>query len=231
VSFETLLDAYEQIGEHVLLLAEYEKLFTFNPLMVVALERIYLDILEFHEHAVRFFSKKRKHQYFHALCKNWLISSVWRQFFQSMWNDFDTKFGGILKSLARHKEFVVRSAEIANYSQRQQDSTESQAVGLARHQEYQEDIKELNRKLDYTIAERKQAKTLAVNEWLAVGRQPQRYHEGFCQIRNPYPTTANWILANEDIKMLLGNDVPATPIVWMSGIPGAGMTLRLTAYK
>ena len=55
-----LLDAYEQIGEHLPLLQEYEALFHHSPHMVQSLELMYMDILEFHQDAMRFFSGKCK---------------------------------------------------------------------------------------------------------------------------------------------------------------------------
>jgi hypothetical protein len=127
-----------------------------------------------------------------------------------MWKNFDTKFGGILKNLARHKNYVEGSATLAHY------------------QKYQEDTRDLNKKLDELIDEEQQKKSIAVSDWLAVGRQPQKYHEDFRRIREPYPTTAQWILGNDHIKGVLGKDVPATPIVWINGIPGAGMTSIMT---
>lgn len=57
-SFETILDAYERIGENIPLLLEYESLFHHNPHMIDALELVYIDILEFHQQAMRFFSGK-----------------------------------------------------------------------------------------------------------------------------------------------------------------------------
>jgi hypothetical protein len=59
-SFETLLDAYEQLGEELPLLSEIESLFGENDHMTEALEWIYMDILNFHRHAMRFFQGKSK---------------------------------------------------------------------------------------------------------------------------------------------------------------------------
>jgi hypothetical protein len=59
-SFEILLDAYEQIGERLPLLSEYESLFHTSPHMINALELMYIDILDFHQQAMKFFSGKRK---------------------------------------------------------------------------------------------------------------------------------------------------------------------------
>lgn len=54
-TFDTLLDAYAKIGEQLPLLPEYEELFGDNPHMIDALQWIYVDILTFHKHALRFF--------------------------------------------------------------------------------------------------------------------------------------------------------------------------------
>ncbi|CAI6333480.1 unnamed protein product [Periconia digitata] len=106
-SFETLLDAYEHIGEQLPLLQDYEDLFHGSPYMLHVLELMYLDILGFHQHALKFFSGK-----------------LWHRFFRSMWKDFGTRFDGILKSLRRHKELVESRATIAQYRRYKEDVTE-----------------------------------------------------------------------------------------------------------
>jgi hypothetical protein len=121
-----------------------------------------------------------------------------------MWKDFDSTFGGILKNLERHKDYVEASATIAHY------------------QKYHEDIENLNRNLEVLVDEEQRKKSVAVSDWLAVGRQPQRYHEANLRTREPYPTTAQWIFGNDHIKDVLGAGVPVTPIIWINGIPGAG---------
>jgi hypothetical protein len=55
-SFDTILDAYQQIGEQIPLLKQYQILFDHSPHMQKVLEMIYLDILEFHRRALRIFS-------------------------------------------------------------------------------------------------------------------------------------------------------------------------------
>ncbi|KAF2474163.1 C2H2 domain-containing protein [Lindgomyces ingoldianus] len=189
-SFDTLLDAYEQIGECLPLLSEYESLFRQNPYMLQALELIYMDILEFHQHALRFFTGK-----------------VWKRFFRSMWNDFGTKFNGILKSLGRHKRLIETRAHLIHFRQ------------------YQEDIEEMNTKLDLLVAEEQNKKTKAVKEWIAAGSQAKLDHEKFCEVRSSYPTTGLWILRNEYIKNWMDAEVPTTPLAWMTGMPGAGKTI------
>ncbi|KAF2114940.1 C2H2 domain-containing protein [Lophiotrema nucula] len=65
-SFDTLLSAYEQIGETLPLLKEYESLFGSSAAMLNALELIYIDILEFHRHALRFFKGKTWTRFFRS---------------------------------------------------------------------------------------------------------------------------------------------------------------------
>jgi hypothetical protein len=63
-SFDTILEAYEDISEQLLLLSDYESLFRENPEMVGALELMYVDILEFHQEALLFFGGTGKGKYF-----------------------------------------------------------------------------------------------------------------------------------------------------------------------
>ena len=56
-SFDTLLDAYQQIGEQIPLLLQYQNVFEQSPHMASILEIIYKDILEFHQQALRVFGK------------------------------------------------------------------------------------------------------------------------------------------------------------------------------
>jgi len=55
-SFDTILDAYQQIGEQIPMLQQYQTLFDHSPHMQRLLEMIYEDILEFHRRALRVFS-------------------------------------------------------------------------------------------------------------------------------------------------------------------------------
>ena len=62
-AFDTLLDAYEQIGEHIPLLQQYQSLFESSPRMQNVLSLMYSDITEFHQRAIRFFADKGKQYY------------------------------------------------------------------------------------------------------------------------------------------------------------------------
>ena len=121
-----------------------------------------------------------------------------------MWKDFNTRFGGILKSLSRHKDLVKFRANVAQYLR------------------YQEDIADLKAKLNETIAKEQAKKMMIVKDWLAVGEQQQKDHDNFTRVRKECATTARWVLRHETVNHWMDADVPNTPTVWMHGIPGAG---------
>ena len=56
-SLDTILDAYEEIGEKIPSFLQYQGLFERNLGMRAALDLYYCDILEFHYHALQFLSR------------------------------------------------------------------------------------------------------------------------------------------------------------------------------
>ena len=60
-SFDILLDAYRQIGEHIPLLQQYRSLFEQNQHMGLILEMVYKDILEFHRCALSVFRRSSEY--------------------------------------------------------------------------------------------------------------------------------------------------------------------------
>jgi hypothetical protein len=139
-----------------------------------------------------------------------------------MWKDFNTKFSGILKNLGRHKNFVENCAQVAQYQLYQDNIADMKTASSNRFQKHQEDMVELNTKLDELVAEERRKKMNAVVQWLAVGEQSQEDHSGYQQIRSVYSSTAHWIIQHPSVEHWIEADVPSTPVLWMNGIPGAG---------
>jgi len=102
--FDTLLSAYEQIGESIPLVEQYRALFTGSSHMDEALALVYGDILEFHRRALRLFTLP-----------------TWRQAFRSIWKDFNSRFEHILRDLRRHKELIESQATALHFQQYQAD--------------------------------------------------------------------------------------------------------------
>jgi hypothetical protein len=87
----------------------------------------------------------------------------------------------------------------------------------------------LSSKLDGMIAEEQRRKMETVKEWLAVGQQNSVLHASYRQVRLEHPNTAKWILKQEAVNNWLASHPPATPSLWINGIPGAGMSLSRDA--
>ncbi|KAL5121669.1 hypothetical protein ACEQ8H_000355 [Pleosporales sp. CAS-2024a] len=200
-SFEDLLEAYEQIGEQLPLVLDRELLFRNNPSMTTALEWIYMDILRFHQKAIRFFHGNR-------------VKTI----LKGMWKNFDTEFKGILASLKRHKELVEQYTSIAHYT----DSA-------AHYRQHQIDMDLLHKQWEQRVEEDRLKRLVTVREWLAVSPQSKGDHDEHRKTRKEFPTTATWIYRHEYIKDWLKADLPASPLLWMHGIPGAGKTVLASA--
>lgn len=94
-SFDALLDAYQQIGEQIPLLSQYQNVFTENADMRGVLGMMYKDILEFHQQALRVFGKPS-----------------WQQIFRALWKDFNARFKHLLSNLQRHKTLIESHANV-----------------------------------------------------------------------------------------------------------------------
>ncbi|EMD96161.1 hypothetical protein COCC4DRAFT_55683 [Bipolaris maydis ATCC 48331] len=99
-AFDALLDAYQRIGEHMPLLAQYEGYFRNHPQMTRVLRLMYEDILKFHFKAMKYFQKR-----------------MWQQLFQALWKSFDTEFAAILRDLREHMALIESQATVAQFSE------------------------------------------------------------------------------------------------------------------
>jgi len=57
-ALNSLLDAYQQIGEQIPQLSQYQELFATSSHMGTVLAMIYQDILEFHREALSYFKQR-----------------------------------------------------------------------------------------------------------------------------------------------------------------------------
>ncbi|KAH8586783.1 C2H2 domain-containing protein [Bisporella sp. PMI_857] len=204
--FESILDAYEQIGEHMPLLEQYQSLFGTKPHMNRVLALIYTDILKFHKKAVRMFRGR---------------AEVWRQLFRSIWKNFETRFKGLLEGLRLHRQLIVEQAELLHFEESQSNS---QAV-LAHIKQYEQDRLEKWEQLKKQEQNEKDRKYLAILDWFSAAQSTTADHETFREIRTPYAGSGSWILKHEKIQNWKEMDTPVSSIMWMNGIPGAGKTI------
>jgi hypothetical protein len=130
-----------------------------------------------------------------------------------VWKDFKTRFQHILDGLQRHRELI-----------------ESQAT-LLHIRLYQSDRLTLLYRLDRLEEEERQKKYVAVMEWVS-GAQTKLDHDSACDTRSECPESGRWILKNPDLENWKDASTPVSSILWLNGIPGAGMlTLLLKRAK
>ncbi|KAL9086588.1 MAG: hypothetical protein Q9165_007031 [Trypethelium subeluteriae] len=216
-SFEKLLDAYRQIGEHIPLLSQYSQLFEGSEEMRKLLQLIFADILEFHRKALNFFSRP-----------------VWRQLLSSTWKDFKSRFGKILDRLESHKKLLSEQAWLHAHDNYQTDSQGLQTYfqdytkvhdQMKRHIEQYE---EARIRLEEREEERAQKKKKSVLDWIA-GDESDQGHDAKCTIRESCPGSGDWILKHEKVQNWRDAQTPIFSIAWLNGKPGAGKTILASA--
>jgi hypothetical protein len=152
---------------------------------------------------------------------------VWRHLFRSIWNDFGTKFNGLLEGLRLHRQLII---EQANLLQAEQSQSDSQAV-LAHIQQYEHDRQEKIERLRKTEEEERDRKYLKVLDWFSAAQSTKQDHETFRKTRSPYTGSGQWILKHGKVQDWREMDTPPTSMLWMNGIPGAGMRPLLILFK
>ena len=150
----------------------------------------------------------------------------WQKLFKAFWKNFDVRFKGILTDLRRHKHQIVIQAQLCHY-------TES----LNHFRRYEADTMSLWTQMDQQEEQRRRDNFLRVIDWLAVPRgaaarsegtaaeqatEQDEDHDANCRIREEYPGSGDWIIQTEKMKNWLFGDIPTSPILWLTAIPGAG---------
>lgn len=149
-----------------------------------------------------------------------------------MWKDFDITFQAIINSLKQHKDLVDRLASALHMAQSQQDSqalhrfiatyatdVTEMRVHMLQHKQKQDEL--------WTAAQEAKAKRNRDNKhdvlvWVAATSMSD-LHERFCQDRQDCPGSGDWILSKEKLKHWKDSDTPNNSLLWLHGVPGAGM--------
>lgn len=137
-----------------------------------------------------------------------ILGTVWRQVFRSAWKDFKTRFQHILDGLRQHSELL-----------------ESQA-NLLHIQQYRADRLAMLDRLDSMEETQSQKKFTDVMGWVLRAEtklDTKLDHHSACEARSEYPESGRWILKNPELQNWKEADTPVSSILWLNGIPGAGM--------
>ncbi|EOO02494.1 putative nacht domain protein [Phaeoacremonium minimum UCRPA7] len=101
-AFNSLMDAYLQIGELLPQLQVYQQHSVSNPYMRTVLALMYKDILEFHRVALKYFRK-----------------SNWYKLFDAVWSAFLVKLRELKEKMERHKHLIESQASIVQFEEAQ----------------------------------------------------------------------------------------------------------------
>lgn len=134
------------------------------------------------------------------------LAQAWQQLFLSAWKDFRSRFQGILDSLKRHKALIESQATLVEFE-------ESQAARALAEDRYLR--KEEN--------ERK-TQLITVRTWLK-GLRSHIDQKVAMSERAEYPETGRWLLNYPKLKIWFDIQSSEVRILWINGIPGAGMLL------
>ncbi|KAI5800428.1 hypothetical protein DFH27DRAFT_82123 [Peziza echinospora] len=99
-AFDTLLDAYAQLGECLPQFQKYDHLFGQSPEMQRVLGYVFEDVLEFHRRVLKIFKRK-----------------FWEVAFQVTWGGFKVALNNILQNMSRHKRLVENEASIIHFQE------------------------------------------------------------------------------------------------------------------
>jgi hypothetical protein len=128
--------------------------------------------------------------------------------FDSLWKSFDSRFNSILEKLAKHKKLVKSEALTI-------DLVEARSWRL----KIQEELEACDKRRSDTYIR----DTVA---WLNIPTEHQD-DELDRLLSKRLDGTCEWILRHEKIAAWK-NDAPAEPVLWVKGIPGAGMSFTAT---
>ncbi|KAK4205422.1 hypothetical protein QBC40DRAFT_260708 [Triangularia verruculosa] len=140
---------------------------------------------------------------FHAKALSYFKQSRWRTFFDVTWNNFQTRFSEPINNLKRHRHLLESHANL----------TVLEEVLAAR--DMQAETLKLQRE------EAKHQQRSRVCTWLA-HEDMMADQEHYVDLRKEYPGTGTWILNRHPVKAWLDIGTGTDPMVWLTGIPGAG---------
>ena len=130
---------------------------------------------------------------------------AWAQWFEASWRLFEHRFSSIINKLAAHCETLDKQAAATHYAEMKAER-ERRRLEDAQYEK-----------------SRQQRMTGEVVSWLSSAAESQEnYLHNLSDGRQP--ETCDWILADAEMQSWKEDD-SGKPIVWMTGIPGAGKSV------
>ncbi|KAF2642210.1 hypothetical protein P280DRAFT_449775 [Massarina eburnea CBS 473.64] len=141
---------------------------------------------------------------FHKEALRYFRKPTWKQIFHATWRSFSKTVTHLAEDLRRHKSLIESQASLVQFEEIQNMRNQSQT----HFEEYR--LNELNRK------------RLSIQQWLCP-LDVQSRHEDASESR--YGNSGDWLLKDPRFVKWFDFDYCAEPLLWLSGIPGAGKTV------
>ncbi|KAI3335699.1 putative zinc finger protein [Ustulina deusta] len=110
-AFCELLNAYENMGESLPLLLQYQCVFHTLPHMVRILSNIYEDVLKFQRIILRYFQQPQ-----------------WQQVFSESWDTCKSRFSSIILNIAQHRSLIESQATLSEIEAVQENIQQSRQI-------------------------------------------------------------------------------------------------------
>lgn len=90
-------------------------------------------------------------------------------------------------------------------------------------------VSDTTRQLEAWEKQRREERYVKVREWIAAP-MPYIHHESALKVHIEYPNTGLWILQHDLVATWMKDDIPRDPILWIHGMPGAGIYESLMCF-
>jgi hypothetical protein len=136
---------------------------------------------------------------------------VWRKLFDSTWKTFQTRFSEPIENFKRHRNLIESQATLEQF----------EAIQLIRNAQAEQ--------LRDQREEARRQRRARVRAWLAAEdmKSEQEYHS---TVRQEFPGTGRWIIKKRLVNEWLDLETKCEPLLWLTGIPGAGTSSFLSGY-
>jgi len=123
-----------------------------------------------------------------------------------------------------HKQLIAEQANLLQFEELHSSIHNSSQELFAHIKQYEQDRSARWTRLSREDEDEKKKKRSAVLTWFSAARSTISDHESFCRTRIPETGSGEWILKHEKVQGWIEMDPPVSSILWLNGIPGAGMS-------
>ena len=141
---------------------------------------------------------------------------MWKQLFQATWKNFRAEFSGLLANLQRHGRLVESQANLLEFEQLFREMEKARTAAEADYQ--------------CRTIEEERHRRITVRNWLSAASVDTDQEKGV-NARKDCPGSGRWLLEHNCMQAWFNMEFCATPLLWLSGIPGAGLVFFYQSWQ